>query len=178
MDLSRDEAKRQRDEDFAELMAACDTAKSAVKNENGLSKTLERLKIEDDPLPEADIEEPSAISKHTYNDVSVPAVDRPERIPRALDKLDSSVESEDPLTVVEKDDNGFVFYKCRFCGLTFNYMNTLRAHERVHNISQPYVCGKCGESYEFACQLEYHTLQHGGEYKCSFSFRSLQGGDR
>lgn len=46
------------------------------------------------------------------------------------------MESEDPLTVVEKDDNGFVFYKCRFCGLTFNYMNTLRAHERVHNISQ------------------------------------------
>ncbi|KIH53986.1 hypothetical protein ANCDUO_15868 [Ancylostoma duodenale] len=43
-------------------------------------------------------------------------------------------------------------------------MNTLRAHERVHNISQPYVCGKCGESYEFACQLEYHTLQHGVYY--------------
>lgn len=42
----------------------------------------------------------------------------------------------DPVTVVEKDDNGFMYYKCRFCGLTFNYMNTLRAHERVHNVSQ------------------------------------------
>lgn len=94
-------------------------------------------------------------------------VEKTERIPRTLDKQDSSVES-DPLTVLEKDDNGFVFYKCRFCGLTFNYMNTLRAHERVHNISQPYVCGKCGDSFDFACQLEYHTTQHGDAkgYKC------------
>uniref|UniRef100_A0A0N4XE54 Zinc finger protein unc-98 n=1 Tax=Nippostrongylus brasiliensis TaxID=27835 RepID=A0A0N4XE54_NIPBR len=86
---------------------------------------------------------------------------------RSQSQTDSSAES-DPLTVVEKDDNGFVFYKCRFCGLTFNYMNTLRAHERVHNISQPYVCGKCGDSFEFACQLEYHTTQHGDAkgYKC------------
>ncbi|VDM53358.1 unnamed protein product [Angiostrongylus costaricensis] len=86
---------------------------------------------------------------------------------RQEDEDDSSIES-DVLTVVEKDDNGFVFYKCRFCGLTFNYMNTLRAHERVHNISQPFICGKCGESYEFACQLEYHTQQHGDMkgYKC------------
>lgn len=79
-------------------------------------------------------------------------------------------------TNVQKDDNGFVFYKCRFCGLTFNFMNTLRAHERIHDVSQviifrnygdisksqlqPYVCGKCGESFEFACQLEYHAAQH------------------
>ncbi|CAI4225446.1 unnamed protein product [Auanema sp. JU1783] len=47
-------------------------------------------------------------------------------------------------------------------------MNTLRAHERVHNVAQPYVCGKCGESFEFSCQLEYHTTQHGNVkgYKC------------
>ncbi|KAK6044186.1 zinc finger, C2H2 type, partial [Cooperia oncophora] len=89
--------------------------------------------------------------------------EKSERNPRALDKLDSSFES-DAQTVVEKDENGFVYYRCRFCGLTFNYMNTLRAHERVHNISQPFVCGKCGDSFEFACQLEYHTQQHGGEF--------------
>lgn len=85
-------------------------------------------------------------------------------------------------TSVQKDDNGFVFYKCRFCGLTFNFMNTLRAHERIHDVSQvfirwityrnslfqPYVCGKCGDSFEFACQLEYHAAQHSeiDGYKC------------
>ncbi|KAL6724911.1 hypothetical protein Aduo_019755 [Ancylostoma duodenale] len=221
MDHSRDEAKRLRDEDFDELMAACDTAKNAVKNDNSISRTMERLKIDDDPEPVRNVTEPSItatapagdfsatantttssihivtnpdivtntakppsfspvsnpISNPTHNPSSNPTSNPdgnptsnpgPQRISRALDRLDSSVESEDPLTVVEKDDNGFVFYKCRFCGLTFNYMNTLRAHERVHNISQPYVCGKCGESYEFACQLEYHTLQHGDVkgYKC------------
>lgn len=35
-----------------------------------------------------------------------------------------------------KDENGFIFYKCRFCGLTYNYLTTLRAHERVHNIDE------------------------------------------
>lgn len=33
-----------------------------------------------------------------------------------------------------KDENGFTYYKCRFCGLTFNYLTTLKAHERVHDI--------------------------------------------
>lgn len=47
----------------------------------------------------------------------------------------NSSESE-PITVVEKDDNGFVYFKCRFCGYTFNYMNTLRAHERIHDVAQ------------------------------------------
>lgn len=33
-----------------------------------------------------------------------------------------------------KDENGFTYYKCRFCGLTFNFLTTLKAHERVHDI--------------------------------------------
>ncbi|WKY09115.1 hypothetical protein Q1695_001903 [Nippostrongylus brasiliensis] len=180
-----EESRRIRDEDFDELMAACDTAKNAVKKDK--RSTLEPAKDEDVDM--MDMMEDSPFSSYLIQPVQssqrnptsrqnpVPALirtattpertERVERGPRALDKLDSSAES-DPLTVVEKDDNGFVFYKCRFCGLTFNYMNTLRAHERVHNISQPYVCGKCGDSFEFACQLEYHTTQHGDAkgYKC------------
>lgn len=35
-----------------------------------------------------------------------------------------------------KDENGFVYYRCRFCGLTFNFMTTLKAHERVHDVMQ------------------------------------------
>ncbi|VDM74414.1 unnamed protein product [Strongylus vulgaris] len=180
MDQSRDETKRLRDEDFDELMAACDTAKNAVKNENSLSRTLERLKMDNDPLLEGETDPIHAakelgdsapysaapptdnLSTHSATNIDIRSTPKPltnpssslstnttsntnsnpssnpgpEMTARALDKLDSSVESEDPLTVVEKDDNGFVFYKCRFCGLTFNYMNTLRAHERVHNISQ------------------------------------------
>ncbi|CAJ0610581.1 unnamed protein product [Cylicocyclus nassatus] len=212
MSDSRDEAKRLRDKDFEELMAACDTAKNAAKNDGSIIRNMEHLNMYDDLVPKANVsdaildgdgfgittttavanprESPSKNpSTRVYPDSSThlpldlnsnfssPAPEARERSTfnskldttlRALDRLDSSVESEDPLTVVEKDDNGFIFYKCRFCGLTFNYMNTLRAHERVHNISQPYVCGKCGESYEFACQLEYHTLQHGETkgYKC------------
>ena len=34
----------------------------------------------------------------------------------------------------EKDANGFVFYKCRFCGLTYNFITTLKAHERIHDV--------------------------------------------
>uniref|UniRef100_A0A1I7WLK5 C2H2-type domain-containing protein n=1 Tax=Heterorhabditis bacteriophora TaxID=37862 RepID=A0A1I7WLK5_HETBA len=65
----------------------------------------------------------------------------------------SSIESD--LVTVVKDDNGFVFYKCRFCGLTFNYMNTLRAHERVHNVSQGYKC-ECGRTFYSYTEMLYH----------------------
>jgi len=67
-----------------------------------------------------------------------------------------------------KDENGFVYYKCRFCGLTFNFMTTLKAHERVHDVMQPYLCNKCGEAFHFMCELEYHAKQHLKQkgYKC------------
>ncbi|KAJ1352363.1 hypothetical protein KIN20_008686 [Parelaphostrongylus tenuis] len=161
MDSYGSEAKKLRDEDFDELMAACDRAKNAVKSENSITEAIDDMKTSE-TTSDMDNTEVSKSAQKAAESSSAS-----ERVPRALDKLDSSIES-DVLTVVEKDDNGFVFYKCRFCGLTFNYMNTLRAHERVHNISQPFICGKCGESYEFACQLEYHTQQHGDMkgYKC------------
>ncbi|GMT02991.1 hypothetical protein PENTCL1PPCAC_25165, partial [Pristionchus entomophagus] len=79
--------------------------------------------------------------------------------PRDSTTLDTSLDSDAP-TVIEKDANGFSYYPCRFCGLTFNYMNTLRAHERVHDVAQPYKCGQCGEAFHFACELEYHSQQH------------------
>ncbi|ETN79250.1 zinc finger, C2H2 type [Necator americanus] len=144
--------------------AITDTSITATQDDNSTTYSATNTTISNLPSNATSNPTSNITSNPSSNPTSNP---RPENIPRALDKLDSSVES-DPLTVVEKDDNGFVFYKCRFCGLTFNYMNTLRAHERVHNVSQPYVCGKCGESYEFACQLEYHTLQHSDMkgYKC------------
>ncbi|KAH7728817.1 zinc finger protein [Aphelenchoides avenae] len=67
-----------------------------------------------------------------------------------------------------KDENGFEYYRCRFCGLTYNYMTTLKAHERSHGVVQPYLCNKCGESFDFMVQLEYHAKQHDKQkgYKC------------
>ncbi|GMT34030.1 hypothetical protein PFISCL1PPCAC_25327 [Pristionchus fissidentatus] len=79
--------------------------------------------------------------------------------PRDSTTLDTSLDSDAP-TVIEKDAHGFTYYPCRFCGLTFNYMNTLRAHERIHDVAQPYKCGQCGEAFHFACELEYHSQQH------------------
>uniref|UniRef100_A0A1I8BL82 C2H2-type domain-containing protein n=1 Tax=Meloidogyne hapla TaxID=6305 RepID=A0A1I8BL82_MELHA len=53
-----------------------------------------------------------------------------------------------------KDENGFTYYKCRFCGLTFNFM--------------PYTCNKCGEAFHYMCELEYHAKTHLTQkgYKC------------
>ncbi|VBB25792.1 unnamed protein product [Acanthocheilonema viteae] len=62
-----------------------------------------------------------------------------------------------------KSKDGFIFYKCRFCGLTYNYLTTLRAHERVHNIDEPYKCNRCSESFHYLCELEYHAKQHTGD---------------
>ncbi|KAI1706982.1 zinc finger protein unc-98 [Ditylenchus destructor] len=67
-----------------------------------------------------------------------------------------------------KDENGFVYYKCRFCGLTYNFMTTLKAHERIHDVEAPYTCNKCGEAFHYMCELEYHSKTHLTQkgYKC------------
>ncbi|VDO98821.1 unnamed protein product [Soboliphyme baturini] len=73
----------------------------------------------------------------------------------------------------EKESHGQV-YKCRFCGLVYNYLTTLRAHERVHDVEEPYVCAKCGISYRFYSELEIHSKEHTGQYtykcECGRSF--------
>ncbi|KAM3728332.1 Zinc finger protein [Dirofilaria immitis] len=75
-----------------------------------------------------------------------------------------------------KSENDFIFYKCRFCGLTYNYLTTLRAHERVHNIDEPYKCSRCSESFHYMCELEYHAKQHtdlkGYKCECGRTFHS------
>ncbi|KRY86905.1 Procollagen-lysine,2-oxoglutarate 5-dioxygenase [Trichinella pseudospiralis] len=59
-------------------------------------------------------------------------------------------------------------FKCRFCGLVYNYLSTLKAHERVHDVEEPYVCAKCGLSFRFYSELQTHSEEHKGTYtyKC------------
>ncbi|OZC05271.1 zinc finger, C2H2 type, partial [Onchocerca flexuosa] len=83
---------------------------------------------------------------------------------------------ENPVETARKSENDFIFYKCRFCGLTYNYLTTLRAHERVHNIDEPYKCNRCSESFHYMCELEYHAKQHtdlkGYKCECGRTFHS------
>ncbi|CAD5229490.1 unnamed protein product [Bursaphelenchus okinawaensis] len=67
-----------------------------------------------------------------------------------------------------KDDNGFTYYTCRFCGITFNYITTLKSHERKHGVEKPFVCAKCGEAFHYDCELQYHVKSHVDQkgYKC------------
>ncbi|CAI5453993.1 unnamed protein product [Caenorhabditis angaria] len=151
------EARKERD-DFEDLMKACDLAKLAVKNDGMVHGMPSVSKNEQQ---ESSSEEPKNILR-----VIAPTVEAYVGSSSAPTAPKSKPDQES--SNVEKDDNGFIYYKCRFCGITFNFMNTLRAHERIHDVSQPYVCGKCGESFEFACQLEYHAAQHSDVdgYKC------------
>ncbi|CAD6189172.1 unnamed protein product [Caenorhabditis auriculariae] len=144
------EARKERD-DFDDLMAACDIAKLAVSKDESVPSYSSKEK-------QSAAEKELAPIASSY----VPSIARMETkaTPSNTDNLSQSVPTIASGGEIVKDDNGFIFYKCRFCGLTFNFMNTLRAHERIHNVSQPYVCGKCNESFEFACQLEYHSAQH------------------
>ncbi|CAI2357446.1 unnamed protein product [Caenorhabditis sp. 36 PRJEB53466] len=150
------EARKERD-DFEELMNACDLAKMSVKN-NEMVHGLQSFGIDSEGDNQKEIMKVVAPTVEAY----VGSSSAPTHTKSHGGALDGSDQQEvrESGTSVQKDDNGFVFYKCRFCGITFNFMNTLRAHERIHDVSQPYVCGKCGESFEFACQLEYHSAQH------------------
>lgn len=67
---------------------------------------------------------------------------------------DSDEESQ-----VKKDPKEQKF-RCRFCGLEYKYLNTLKAHERVHDVEEPYVCPSCGMSFRYYSELQGHSLQH------------------
>ncbi|CAB3399214.1 unnamed protein product [Caenorhabditis bovis] len=159
------EARKERD-DFDELMKACDLAKLAVKNDEMVHGMPSVSQDEQkDPITIKRVVAPASVEAYVAS--SSNDGPRPKR---------SEAEQDAGEAQATKDDNGFVYYKCRFCGLTFNFMNTLRAHERIHDVSQPFVCAKCGESFEFACQLEYHAAQHsevsGFKCECGRSFYS------
>ncbi|VDK61681.1 unnamed protein product, partial [Onchocerca ochengi] len=98
-------------------------------------------------------------------------------LPTSTTKASSAIPTEEnPVEIVRKSENDFIFYKCRFCGLTYNYLTTLRAHERVHNIDEPYKCNRCSESFHYMCELEYHAKQHtdlkGYKCECGRTFHS------
>ncbi|CEF59332.1 Zinc finger, C2H2 domain and Zinc finger C2H2-type/integrase DNA-binding domain and Zinc finger,C2H2-like domain-containing protein [Strongyloides ratti] len=90
-------------------------------------------------------------------------------------KSDEIVEKKKEEDIKNFEDNNkilsetdFKYFKCRFCGLTYNYSSTLKAHERIHNVTMPYSCPKCDESFHYMCELEYHIKQHENQkgYKC------------
>uniref|UniRef100_A0A0N4ZBM4 Zinc finger protein unc-98 n=1 Tax=Parastrongyloides trichosuri TaxID=131310 RepID=A0A0N4ZBM4_PARTI len=78
------------------------------------------------------------------------------------------VDDDKKPSLLNPSDPEFKYFKCRFCGLSYNYASTLKAHERVHNVSMPYSCSKCDESFHYMCELEYHMKQHDNikGYKC------------
>uniref|UniRef100_A0A1I7SDY9 C2H2-type domain-containing protein n=1 Tax=Bursaphelenchus xylophilus TaxID=6326 RepID=A0A1I7SDY9_BURXY len=57
-----------------------------------------------------------------------------------------------------KDYNGFTYYTCRFCGITFNYITTLKSHERTHGVEKvgkhTWTDGYCPTRYLSICLTE------------------------
>jgi len=125
-------------------------------------------KVESSPEPSPPFKEQERHSEEPGPSNSKANVGDLEKKVREIELSDDEDEYVKNPPELEKDDNGFVFYKCRFCGLTFNFMTTLKAHERVHDIDTPYVCPKCNESFHFMCELEYHAKTHQKQkgYKC------------
>ncbi|KAI1694197.1 zinc finger protein unc-98 [Ditylenchus destructor] len=136
-----------------ELVTSAQSTTPTTADDEHLSDSLKTVVIageETDDIPKEDIPKDD-----------IPKDDIPE--PESTEKPTGTVQAS---TV--KDENGFVYYKCRFCGLTYNFMTTLKAHERIHDIEAPYLCNKCGESFHYMCELEYHSKTHLKQkgYKC------------
>lgn len=97
---------------------------------------VEASKTEEQTTPTVEEPEYSTTLKHLDEPTSSSSkpVDEIEKKLRATDLSDEEDEYVKNPPQTEKDDNGFMFYKCRFCGLTFNFMTTLKAHERSHGV--------------------------------------------
>jgi hypothetical protein len=72
--------------------------------------------------------------KHSQEPETSKEVNELTRKVRAVELSDEEDEYVVNPPRIEKDENGFQFYKCRFCGLTYNFISTLKAHERSHGV--------------------------------------------
>ncbi|VDN31448.1 unnamed protein product [Gongylonema pulchrum] len=102
-------------EQCSPVVPAQDSTVKPVLNGTETEKTTPCLEKTPPPLP---------VSEETAN------------APDSITELAPAFENAEAERGQLKDENGFIFYKCRFCGLTYNYLTTLRAHERVHNIDE------------------------------------------
>lgn len=84
--------------------------------------------------------EKSFHKEHSIKNFSTSPKNLEEQVSRLSDSLTISTSAvsinENPVENTPKNKDGFIFYKCRFCGLTYNYLTTLRAHERIHDIDE------------------------------------------
>ena len=127
-----------------------ENSSESKEQENQLSENLEKLAVQEKP-------ESSASGEGAQS----PGL--PEKIV-VTNEENGEEKTEEFQKPSEKVDFEKECYKCRFCGLSYVYLNTLKAHERVHNVEEPYVCTKCGDSFRFYSELEYHMMGHQGTY--------------
>ena len=69
-----------------------------------------------------------------------------------------------------------VLNSCPECHKTFRRKYLLKDHERVHLLSNTYVCNVCSYRFETAAQLNGHETEHKslGSFKCSDCGRIFQ----
>jgi hypothetical protein len=141
------------------------------QHENNVKHGDGSITRETNPESDVDKEEPAtvkAFSTDTEPNLAEENVFTPPNKKGENAEQDKDAAKEILKASTVKDENGFVYYKCRFCGLTYNFMDTLKAHERVHDVMRPYLCNKCGEAFHYKCELEYHAQSHFKQkgYKC------------
>lgn len=147
-------------------------ASDAVREEKS-SSVRENREERPETVADRPVERSTALNAHEDDDVGrsratdSKADESPLAVPAPALKKEAPKVMLTPEGAIKETDesSGFVYYKCRFCGLTFNYLTTLKAHERVHNVEQPYVCPKCNCTFHYNCELEYHMQQHMGTLK-------------
>ena len=71
-------------------------------------------------------------------------------------------------------------FECNECHKSFQQVNALIIHIRVHTGEKPYKCQYCTKSFRQSCHLIRHQRLHTGEkpYKCDFCHKRFSSSTR
>ena len=82
------------------------------------------------------------------------------------------------LKMNEKDCNNCEFYKCEFCGITYNHPSAFNRHINFHTAERKFKCSVCGDRFTQKIVLNSHIHSQHNKTKnkcevCKYEFKNL-----
>uniref|UniRef100_A0A1A8V1S7 C2H2-type domain-containing protein n=1 Tax=Nothobranchius furzeri TaxID=105023 RepID=A0A1A8V1S7_NOTFU len=88
-----------------------------------------------------------------------------------LETQNSTTEDSTELSETVEEKSSLI---CRFCGIGFVHLTTLKKHELSHRGERPYRCLECGKGFKKRAHLTGHKIVHQKRMQCTICSKIFQ----